>query len=200
MLSIDTAIIRLSNKQQKPRRNFGDATSRKRTESNFLRSFERSYFARAGAAGVTTGEFSLAGFGIADLVWISWDRTSQTKTFTALSLENKLKRRKLFAFEGKIKDWRRALQQAFRYRYFADKAIVIMPHDNSKSALKNLDVFFEAGVGFWTFNITSGVIREHYTPTRIRAFNAEARSKAIRMLVSQVNFGQLGKQAQAGTN
>lgn len=191
MVSPNTTIIRLSNRRNNPRRNLGNAGARKRTESNFLRSFERAYFARACAAGVTTGEFSLAGFGIADLVWISWARKSQPEEFTALSFAKKLNRRRLFAFEGKIKDWRRALQQAFRYRYFADKAIVVMPHAYSAAALKNLDAFRHACVGFWTFDTTTGVIREHYTPTRIRAFNAEARSKAIRVLISKVNFGQL---------
>jgi len=189
-----TGVVRLSRRGQNPRKNIGNAGTRKRTESNFLRAFERAYFARASAAGVAAGEFSLAGFGIADLVWIGWDRDSQSGEFTALSLEKKLNRRHVFAFEGKIKDWRRALQQAFRYRYFADKGIVVMPHAGSAAALKNLDAFRHACVGFWTFDTVSGVIREHYTPTRIRAFNAEARSKAIRMLTSKVNFGQLGKQ------
>lgn len=189
-----TGVIKLSRRAQNPRKNIGNAGTRKRTESNFLRAFERAYFARVGVSGVAAGEFSLAGFGIADLVWIGWARVPQPGEFTALSLEKKLNRRHVFAFEGKIKDWRRALQQAFRYRYFADKAIVVMPQAGSAAALKNLDAFRHACVGFWTFDKISGVIREHYTPTRIRAFNAEARSKAIRTLTSKINFGQLGKQ------
>jgi hypothetical protein len=193
MKSPVTGVVRLSHRGKNPRKNIGNAGSRKRTESNFLRAFERAYFARVGVGGVAAGEFSLAGFGIADLVWIGWARGSQPDEFTALSLEKKLNRHNVFAFEGKIKDWRRALQQAFRYRYFADKAIVVMPHISSTAALKNLDAFRHACVGFWTFDTTSCVIREHYTPTRIRAFNSKARSKAIRILTSKVNFGQLCK-------
>lgn len=186
-----TGVVRLSRRGQNPRKNLGNAGIRKRTESNFLRAFERAYFARSSTAGVAAGEFSLAGFGIADLVWIGWAREFQSEEFTALSLEKKLNRRHLFAFEGKIKDWRRALQQAFRYRYFADKAIVVMPQAGAAAALKNFDAFRHACVGFWTFDPNSGVIREHYTPTRIRAFNAEARIKAIRLLTSKLDFGQL---------
>ena len=58
-------------------------------------------------------------------------------------MEKQLSRRQLFAFEAKIKDWQRALQQAFRYRYFADKSIVVMPLANAARAIDNLAVFKE---------------------------------------------------------
>jgi hypothetical protein len=186
-------VLKLSSRGQNTRKNFGNAAARKRGESNFMRAFERAYFARTNAVGVAAGEFSIAGFGVADLVWIGWTRSSDPGEFTALALEKQLRRRQLHAFEGKLKDWRRGLQQAFRYRYFSDKAIVVMPYEGAGAALANLDSFRHSLVGFWTFDAATETIREHYTPTRVRAFSREARDKAIRSLSSKVDLSQLGK-------
>ena len=188
-----TNVHKISYRGQNTRKNFGTAVSRKRGESNFMRAFERAYFARHRVKGMAAGEFSLAGFGVADLVWIGWQPDPTAEDFTALAMEKALQKRLLHAFEGKLKDWRRALQQAFRYRYFADKAIVVMPLENAGAALANLDAFRHSSVGFWTFEVATATIREHYTPTRVRAFSKEAKEKAIRSLSSMVNLSQLRK-------
>ena len=177
----------------KTRKNFGPSLSRKRGESNFMRAFERAYFARHRSIGMAAGEFSLSGFGVADLVWIGWRPDTLGHDFTALALEKQLERRQLHAFEGKLKDWRRGLQQAFRYRYFADKAIVVMPHENATAALANLDSFQYLSVGLWTFEAKSGMVREHFTPARVRAFSEGARLKAIKTLSSKVDLRQFRK-------
>ena len=186
-------VLRLPKSSQNTRKNFGTAVSRKRGESNFMRAFERAYFARHRVKGMAAGEFSLAGFGVADLVWIGWRPDPTSEDFTALALEKQLRKRLLYAFEGKLKDWRRGLQQAFRYRYFADKAIVVMPLENADAALANLDAFRHSFVGLWTFDVPTSTIREHYTPTRVRAFSKESKEKAIRSLSSKINLRQLSK-------
>ena len=186
-------VHRLPGRSQNTRKNFGTAVSRKRGESNFMRAFERAYFARHRVKGMAAGEFSLAGFGVADLVWIGWRPDPNSEDFTVLAMEKELRKRHLHAFEGKLKDWRRALQQAFRYRYFADKAIVVMPCENAGPAVSNLEAFRHLCVGLWTFDVKTAVIREHYTPTRVKAFSIEAKEKAIRSLSSKVNLRQLGK-------
>lgn len=186
-------VIKLPTSSQNTRKNFGAAVSRKRGESNFMRAFERAYFARHRVKGMAAGEFSLAGFGVADLVWIGWRPDPTSEDFTALALEKELRKRHLHAFEGKLKDWRRALQQAFRYRYFADKAIVVMPLVNAGAALANLDAFRHSSVGLWTYDVATATIREHYTPTRVRAFSKVSREKAIRALSSKINLRQFGK-------
>lgn len=179
------------------RRNLPASVGRKRCESNFLRAFERIYFARH-LSGMAAGEFALGGFGVADLVWIAWRPQPDTEEFSALSLEKQLSRRHLFAFEAKIKDWQRALQQAFRYRYFADKAIVVMPVANAARALDHLDTFKEMQVGLWTFDQSKSVIREHFTPTRTKALNNSARQKAIKVLSSKFNLRKLREMADTG--
>ena len=188
MVPNQTAVIRISSRRKGPRANLNNASSRKRTESNFLRSFEPVVFCSCQCRGSGNRRVLARRFRHCRSRCISWTRKSQSGEFTALSLEKQLSRRQMFAFEGKIKDWRRALQQAFRYRYFADKAIVVMPQTCSAAALNNLDTFRQAFVGFWTFDTAFSVVREHYTPVRTRAFSAEARLKAIRMLSSKVKF------------
>ena len=193
MATSSTHLLRLTLGNANTRKNFGPIVSRKHGESNFMRAFERAYFARHRSAGMAAGEFALSGFGVADLVWIGWRPDAVTADFTAVALEKQLERRQLHAFEGKLKDWRRGLQQAFRYRYFADKAIVVMPHQNAGAALANLESFQDVSVGLWTFEAKTGVIREHFTPTRVRAFSDDARLKAIKALTSKIDFRQFAK-------
>ncbi len=185
-------VLKVKTKAHRSRRNFGNAASRKRGEANFLAAFERAYFRSVGKGGLAAGEFALEGYGVADLVWIAW-RPDGGEEFSALSLEKSLLRRKLHAFEAKLKDWRRALKQAFRYRYFADKAIVLMPAANAAPALVHLERFRDLGVGFWTFDVETGTIRKHFTPTRVSAYNSKARAKAVARLSSSVQLGKLRK-------
>lgn len=186
---VDSSVFKIKNTKPQSRRNFGDPSSRKRGEANFVRKFETVFFDQMGA-GIAMDEFAVAQHGVADLVWIAW-KTPESEDFSALTLEKKLNRRRLYAFEAKLTDWQRALDQAHRYRYFADKAIVVMPEENVTSAAKNLSVFQELGVGLWSFSAKANVIRKHFTPTSTRAFNAKSRLKALRMLSSEFDFRKL---------
>lgn len=186
-------VLKLAKKGQNTRKNFGSPASRKRGESNFMRAFERAWFARH-VSGLAAGEFALSGYGVADLVWLAWRPNSGEEDFSAVSIQRQIARRHLYAFEAKLKDWQRALQQAFRYRYFADKAIVVMPCGNEGPALANLDAFRHLEVGLWSFDTKTGGIREHYTPKNVRAMNAVARMRAIELLSRSFNFGKLGKE------
>jgi len=53
-------------------------------------------------------------------VWIAWRKTPASQEGTGLSFRSTSKPQKatVLAFEMKLKDWRKALAQAFRYRYF----------------------------------------------------------------------------------
>ena len=59
---------------------------------------------------------------------------------------------KLFAFEMKLKDWKRALTQAYRYSYFADKSFVVMPPNVINSNKLNLELFRTLDIGFIIFD------------------------------------------------
>lgn len=187
---LSVPIHKVSFRSQNTRRNFGNDAAKKRGEANFLGAFERAYFCKMKKAGIAAGEFSVSGYGIADLAWIACS-PKDSEEFTALSLQQKLSRRQLYTFEAKLKDWRRALKQAFRYRYFSDKAIVVMPLEHAQPAIKNLEAFQHLSVGLWSFDAASGKIQEHYTPTKVSAFNAGAKEKAVSMISSKVNLRKL---------
>lgn len=175
------------------RKNFPDHIARKRGEANFLRAFERAYIERHRQPGIAASEFALQHFGRADLVWIAWDPDGIGEDFSALALHKRLRRRKLVAFEAKLKDWKKGLQQAFRYRYFADKSVVVLPAEAIRPALVNLAQFRELEVGLWDFDKKSGRITEHFSPNRAKAMSRDAREEAISLISGKINFRKLRK-------
>ena len=192
MTEENTRIHRIRSTAFNSRKNFGDTAARKRGESNFLRAFERAYFASVDG-GIVANEFAQPQLGVADLIWVAWNNEQNNSEFTALTIEKILRRRSLVAFEAKLKDWQQALRQAYRYRYFADKSIVVMPDEYSGPALRNLSIFEEMGVGLWVFKKSTNQIKKAFTPVGIRALNKEAREKAIKKISSQVNIRKLRK-------
>lgn len=51
------------------------------------------------------------------------------------------------AIEVKLKNWKRALKQAYRYKWFSEKSFVCLPHSNIKPAIKNIHSFQKINVG-----------------------------------------------------
>jgi hypothetical protein len=192
---VKTAHI-FSSRIRHPRRNLPTSVGRKRGESNFVSAFTKAYIASLTSHGIGTSEFALSGFGIADFVWLAWRRSPATEDGTALSVEKikcELTRRKLTAFEMKLTDWRKGLAQAYRYSYFADLAIVVLPPDTAKTASKQVNVFRELRVGLWSFDKTTRKIRKLFTPRGSQARNAKAKEKALESLGRLLKFSKFGK-------
>lgn len=99
-------------------------------------------------------ELPVPGSGIADFVVIKKNECIKT---------NKL-RTTVQAFEFKLKDWRKGLMQAHRYKYFSNSSILVVPAHKIKSAQKSLDLFKQLGVGLWAFNVSSGAVTKKFTP------------------------------------
>lgn len=51
------------------------------------------------------------------------------------------------AIEAKLKDWRRALSQAYRYKWFANKSYVFLPQESIVVPENNLDLFKTYNIG-----------------------------------------------------
>ena len=116
--------------------------ARKRGESNFVSAFSKAYIGSVAPTGIGGREFPLAGFGIADFVWMAWCPTGGDGT--ALSLERlkaMMAKHRLTAFEMKLTHWRKGLTQAFRYSYFADRSILVVPPNVAASARQELSLF-----------------------------------------------------------
>jgi hypothetical protein len=176
------------SRTQDTRRNLPRASAQKRTESNFLRKFERVYFTSEGAAKIASREFGVEGFGRPDLVWLAWRSCRTSQDFTALALKRRVR---LTAIEGKITDWRKGLQQAFRYRYFAHRALLVLPMDAARIAVQHLGTFRRLRVGLWAFDVKSGRIRKWCTPRASSPLNRQAWEKAVHVFESDLNFRKL---------
>jgi hypothetical protein len=84
-----------------------------------------------------------------------------------------------FAIEAKLKDWKRALKQAYRYKWFADFAFVVLDEHNSSCALKNLIIFKKYNVGLATIN-RNGDLKRLHNPKKEMPFD-----KKMQMLFSE---------------
>ena len=133
-----------------------------------------------GHLGLGGKEFQIPGFGIADLIWV------------CAPVRNK-KEPHVIAFEMKLSEWRRALSQAYRYRYFADRAIVVLPSERVKLAKEALNIFKELQVGLWAFDPKTGVVDRLYTPRLARPKSLLARSRAIALIDRKLDFSKFRK-------
>ena len=153
-----------------PRRNLPRRIARKRTESNFVLSFSRALtHLFSGKNFHLVRELQINGYGIADLVCV-------------VHYEESLNRSKLYAFEIKMRDWRQALKQAFRYKYFSNVSIVVLPPRQTEMARRFLPTFKTLGIGVWSYNKEDREITRIYSPRSHRPFNSTAKSKASRLV------------------
>lgn len=176
-----------------PRRNLPSHLSRKRGESNFLCAFERAYAPAVQSAVLTGRDFEVSGYGIADWIWIGWRHKSSSQDATAYSLQSVPRDLCLHAFEFKISEWRRAFKQAFRYSYFADRAIVVVPPRIAAIAKPHLQLFKLHGIGLWSFDAALGRIVRIYTPRTSKPRNAKAKRRAIDQILGRAKLCKNGK-------
>ena len=164
------------------RRNLPPASALKRGESNFLARFERIYLeselraARRKHRFAAGREFALDGFGRADILFMAWTHERPTEDFTAMALKSWLK---LTAIEAKMKDWRKGLMQAARYRFFANRSLLVLPPASARVAAGYITTFRDLNVGLWEFDPSTDRIRKHFTPRSRRPLNLKAREKAV---------------------
>ncbi|HRE42125.1 MAG TPA: hypothetical protein PLG90_12425, partial [Ignavibacteria bacterium] len=68
------------------------------------------------------------------------------------------------SIELKLRDWKKALSQAFKYRFYSNQAIVILDSNYSEPAIKNLDKFKKFNVGLCSLNKKDCKLIIHYVP------------------------------------
>jgi len=69
------------------------------------------------------------------------------------------------AIEAKLKNWKRALNQAFRYKWFAKRTLVVLDSRYVKPALANIAMFKKMNVGLAEIN-KCGIIKLHFNPIK----------------------------------
>lgn len=75
-----------------------------------------------------------------------------------------------FAIEAKIKDWKRALGQAQRYKWFAEYSYVVLDEHFSKPAKENINLFYKYNVGLATIS-TNGELKRIFSPFRQKPYD-----------------------------
>lgn len=69
------------------------------------------------------------------------------------------------AIEAKLKNWKRALDQAFRYKWFAKKSFVVLDSTYIKPAITHIEQFKKINVGLAEIN-KYGKILLHFNPAK----------------------------------
>ena len=179
-----------------PRRNLPLALYRKRGESNFIGEFERT-FIQQNTRGIGGRQFAMSGFGIADFVWVNFSDVPTLENEKDIDPVNFLKNQTLMAFEMKLDDWKRALHQAYRYSYFADHVIVVLPITKIKTASKNINIFKDLNIGLWGLDSNEKNITQFFTPHEASAKSDNARNKAVDLISRKLNLRMLTEQAQS---
>lgn len=83
------------------------------------------------------------------------------------------------AVEAKLKDWKRALKQASRYRWFATESYVIMDGDFIRNAVENIQMFKDNSIGLGSIS-NSSKLEIILKPDRIMPYN-----KNMQVLLSE---------------
>jgi hypothetical protein len=73
----------------------------------------------------------------------------------------------IIAVEAKLKNWRQAIQQAYRDRLFADRVYVALPSEHASSAIENISQFRQTSVGLIIWEDDRAKV--YYHPPRNRS-------------------------------
>ncbi len=120
-------------------------------------------------------------YGRADIVGVF--RYNKTKN-EAPSYNNTIVR----TFEAKLTDWKRALQQAFRYKFFSNVSIVLMPKDIIHRPMRGIAKFKKLKIGLWGFDVDRLSVQRIYTPRSSKPYSKKQYLNAIsRTLSSPTN-------------
>ena len=154
-----------------PRRNLPGYKGVATPEDRFTIAFARAYLRQVSELHHKANYDSLAfarevsvnGYGIADIFAVAW-LALPNETFPNTEAFSEVARPCTRAFECKLGDWRRAVSQALRYRFFAHQSLVVLPEATCVNALPFLNTFQKIHVGLWSYSSETDRIRAHYTP------------------------------------
>jgi len=163
-------------KFHEPRRNLPGSRGVATAEDRFTIAFMQAYLFQAGTIHrkarrdhlAFAREIPVNGYGIADLMVVAWQALPD-EFFLGVKAFVQLAQPCTRAFECKLTDWRRAMSQAARYRFFANQAFVVLPEQTCVSALPYLSTFKKIKVGLWSYSAATGRIIIHHTPRATKA-------------------------------
>ncbi len=127
-------------------------------------------------------QIAINGFGIADMVSISWTSQKTNKYYLSDDDFIDIFKPTVRAFEIKLSNWQKGMTQCHRYRYFANAAILVLPTEKISNALKYIDTFKKIHVGLWSFDKAARRILTYYTPRPKVPVETKQLKKAIHII------------------
>ena len=124
---------------------------------------------------------------------LGWATQTDRGLFVA-SCERVLPDFEITAFEFKMKDAGRAVQQAIRYRQFAHKAIVILPPQRQASVDAVSELAYKATLGIATFDATSCAVRFSIRPRTKSPRSRHAYMHVLGRLILHIEVGDHSSQ------
>lgn len=89
----------------------------------------------------------------------------------------------IVSFELKLKNWKKAAKQAFRYKSFSNIAYVVLPLKTAKTALRNIAFFEKYNIGLASFDLIND-FKIIYKPELSIPFSDNLNAKLIDELKS----------------
>jgi len=129
-------------------------------------------------------QIAINGFGIADMMSVSWTSIEQNKSLLTVDDFLNIYRPTLRAFEVKLTNWRKGMTQAHRYRYFADATVLVLPTDIIANAMEYRETFERIHVGLWAFDMESSRIVPYCTPRPTSALETKYRRRSIQIIAN----------------
>jgi predicted transcriptional regulator len=94
--------------------------------------------------------------------------------------------KKTIAIEAKLYNWKRALKQAYRYKWFSDRSYVCLPSNRVKPALSNIKMFEDMGVGLLETSPGGGINILH-NPKAEKPFSKEMNFLLNEWVLTQIH-------------
>lgn len=171
---------------REPVRNLPSHRQNGGTERLFCLKFARAYRDqfRALHGNTNKDQFAIAreipanGYGIADIVALNW-KSSKDQESVSVHVFFRRRRPVVRAFEVKVRDWRKGLLQANRYRFFAHVPILVIHSAFADQAAAYLQTFRLLKVGLWSFEPLTNTVTRIYTPRQKRPSDLSQHIKVI---------------------
>lgn len=174
-----------------PRRNLPGPSGSKRGESNFVLAFSRAHERRiartiTARAHSSNREVPVLGFGIADFVFVAWNKQGLESEGHAVTARKRWRNPEVSinAFEMKLEGWQRGFAQACRYRFFAHRAFLVIPPTEARLARQRLPLFQQTGIGLLSFDVRSQKITTIYSPPETKPRSRKAYLATLELLAS----------------
>jgi len=134
-------------------------------------------------------EVPIYGLGISDLLSIGWKGKDDILE-DILNGKNAHSKLKVRAFEFKLKDWRGGLFQAYRYSYYADTSILVVPLNTFENAFPALVTFKKLNIGLWGYDEEKNILKIAYTPRSSKNLGKKYKDKFVLTLKEYFNQSQ----------